>query len=656
MCGIAGIVGSSDASSGIGREGGMAARAVGAMLDAMAHRGPDGSGIYTSDGVVLGHRRLSILDPTPAGAQPMKRGPLVLVHNGEVYNYRELADELRACGERIETGTDTEVILAAYRVWGLDSVRRFNGMFAFALWDGERRRLVLARDRIGVKPLYLRRAGAALVFGSELPALVASRPATEGDTWRPEPNPVIAREFLVHRRLDHTSQTFLLGVTSLPPAHFLVLEDGSERLVRYWGPPELSDDDRPAARGTDARRDADLIAEFRARFEASVRLRLRADVPLGTCLSGGLDSSAIVTTVADLVGERGAGPTGNEQVPRLGFHARFPEYGIDESRYAELAAARSGLRLVYRTPRPATLLDAVLPVLRAQGEPYGGVSINAQYAVMEAVRDERLKVLLDGQGGDEILGGYLMQLGLRSAGLARAGKLRAAARELHGQVARRIVSPERALASAARACLSERALDTIRNHSMGVLAVRCGEVLRREPELPYPADGGASPRGTLLARSLWQSMTGDGLPALLRYEDRNSMAMGIEARVPFLDVNLVEFAVRLPDRLRIEHGATKVALRRAMADRIPPEILARKDKTGFLAPESAWLATGRAEAASLLQNGQLVERGWIDGAEVERVLAALDGGRRRLMGQLWRLFITEAWLRELWPERSSTAA
>lgn len=644
MCGIAGIVSLNGDP--------VDEHQIRAMLDAMAHRGPDGRGQYCRDGVALGHLRLSILDPTPAGAQPMVRGPDVLIHNGEVYNYVELAAELRALGERIETGTDTEVILAAYRRWGVDAVRRFNGMFAFALWDSQRRRLLLARDRMGVKPLYLRRTARSVVFASEPPAFLAARPVDDGDAWQPEPHPGAVHDFLARHRVDHSTATFLQGVTSLPPAHILLVEDGVERLVRYWGPPALSDDDRPAVRGTDSRRDDALIEEFRDRFDASVRLRLRADVAIGTCLSGGLDSSAIVATIAELVDDMRPARVANEQIPRLGFHARFPEQGMDESRYAELVARRAGIRLVYRTPVPHGLLEAVLPVLRAQGEPYGGASINAQHAVMSAAHDEGLKVLLDGQGADELLGGYLVCNGLRAAGLFRSGHLVSTVRELRGQVAIGTLSPRAAIVGALRGALPEGVLESVRDRSRGALGIRCTERLRREPPLDVASGAEARQQGTLLARQLWRAMSADGLPALLRYEDRNSMAFGIEARVPFLDVDLVELAVRLPDRLRVEQGVTKVVLRRAMQSRVPAPILARRDKMGFVAPQAAWLRSAPAEIAGLLRGGQVVARDWVEPREVERILVAGLGPGRRPMEQLWRLFVTEAWLRLYWPDAS----
>ena len=638
MCGIAGILALDDGPVDRGP--------LERMMAALSHRGPDGSGIHVAQGIGLGHRRLSILDPSEAGAQPMLRGRCALVHNGEVYNYLELAAELREHGERFTTGTDTEVILAAYNVWGIDAVSRFNGMFAFALWDDDRRRLLLARDRMGVKPMYLRRTRRSLAFASEPPAFIAGGALDADDSWRPEPDLAVVHDFLSRGWAEHSTATFLAGVTALPSAHILVIERGHEQLTRYWGPPPLADDDRPTIRATDRKRDGALVEEFREAFDASVRLRLRSDVPIGTCLSGGLDSSSIVATVAKLRADDTQ--EAHSQMPRLGFHARFPEHGIDESSYAELVARKAGVRLVHTTPVGSPLLRSVLPVLRAQGEPYASASIDAQHAVMAAAHEERIKVLLDGQGADELLGGYDHYLGVRTTGLLFAAHPLDSARELRAQVRRGPLSPRSALWSALHAALPPGTIEAIRSASAGRFGIRCtGPLAGQTARIDVPREP-----GTYLASRLWHALSAGGLPTLLRYEDRNSMAFGIEARVPFLDVHLIELAVRLPDRLRIDAGVTKSVLRRAIGHRLPHEVVDRRDKLGFAAPQRAWLTTGHDEVADLVRDGQLARRGWVTPVEVERVLAEGSAGGRRTE-HLWRLFITEAWLRMLWPDASS---
>lgn len=397
---------------------------------------------------------------------------------------------------------------------------------------------------------------------------------------------------------------------------------------------------RPALRR--ARTTSAEFDGYRDLFDDSVRLRLRSDVPLGTCLSGGLDSSSIVTTVAELLAaEQTRRP--HEQAPRMAFHARFPDQGIDESRFAIQVAEKSGLGLRFAEPHPARFLASVIPVLVAQGEPYGGASINAQFAVMAAAHEAGLKVLLDGQGADELLGGYSLMQGFRVGGLLRSGRLLAAARELKAQIARGATTAPWTVAAAARGFMPP-AFETVRALSGGRFGIRPGPSLTDLDDLSVDVDV----RGTLLARHLWAATSRDSLPTLLRYEDRNSMAFGLEARVPFLDYRLVEYSVALPDRLRIERGVMKVALRRAMEGRVPSDILRRRDKMGFVAPQAAWLHAGMDEVRQLVVDGEAVRRGWITTSEVERVLARGRHGHLA-SGQLWRLFITEAWVRMHWP-------
>lgn len=624
------------------------ADAIEQMLAAVAHRGPDGHGSFADDRIQLGHHRLSILDPTPAGAQPMRRHNTVIVHNGEIYNYLELAEELRGRGYVFSTDTDTEVILAAYDAWGLDAIGRFNGMWAFALWDIRKQRLLLSRDRLGVKPLYYHATPRSLSFASEVPALVAPS-ASDGDGWVPQPELTAVRDFLVRGLLDHSELTFVKGILALPAGHsMLVGADGDARLNRYWGPPTLSDDARARVRGSDAARDRARVDEFRALFEDSVRLRLRSDVAVGTCLSGGLDSSAVVATATAILNAPrrpgSADASGHERAPRLAFHVRFPEQGVDESRYADLVARQSGLELVYRSPTMSAVVETILPVLRAQGEPFAGSSVFAQFALMQAAHSRDVKVLLDGQGGDEVLAGYLPFLGYRSAGLIRAGHVLDVPRELRAQVRFGSVGPAAALRAAIRALMPNAAVERVRSIG-GRYGLRVsGELARVETAARRHREP-----GTVLARRLWQDVAHDTLPALLRYEDRNSMAFGIEARVPFLDYRLVEYALALPDRLKISNGMTKAILRRAMTDRLPTEVLARRDKVGFATPQRGWLRDARTEIEQmLLDEGQLIGRGWLRRSEVERVTSGLFGvGTTH--EQLWRALIVEAWLRTVWP-------
>ena len=631
MCGIAGVV----ALDGRPIDGRAAERA----LDRLTHRGPNGSGVVVAGPVALAHRRLSILDPSDAGAQPMTRHGISLIHNGEIYNFLELATELRALGATLTTATDTEVVIEAYRAWGIDAFERFNGMWAMALWDAPRRRLVLSRDRLGIKPLYTRRSSRSLAWASEPPALVAASPLDDGDGWRPEPYAPVVRDFLVRGLVDHRDTGFIDGIESVPAGHHLVIENGHVEVRRYWDPPPLADDDSPRAGPHDGR----LVEEFGACLADAVRLRLRSDVPLGSCLSGGLDSSAIVQTVANHLA---AGAGDREQIPRFAFHARFPDQGVDESGYARIVAEQADVALVM-ADEPGALLSAAETVMAFQGEPFASSSIIAQHQVMRAAATAGVTVLLDGQGADELLGGYPRYLGYRAAALAARHPLEAAA-ELRASVAHGTVDASTAMLGLARGLFGDGARELVRGASGGRFGMQLGPTLRHVPT----AHVVHSEPGTALARRLWQDIRHEGLPALLRYEDRNSMAFGIEARVPFLDYRLVEFSCRLPDRLRVGGGVTKVILRQAMRGILPDKIVDRRDKMGFVTPQSSWTRDAQDEIARTIRGGGAVSRGWVTAREVERLIAAAAGGGSA-NEQVWRLFVTELWLAQL--ERSSSA-
>jgi len=397
MCGICGIV-----QLGAPPE----TAAVEAMAAALDHRGPDGNGSFAADGIALGFRRLAIIDLSDAGNQPFasEDGALQLLHNGEVYNYRELRRELEAKGRRFRSATDTEVILAAYEEWGDACVERFNGMWAITLWDGRKRRLFCSRDRFGVKPFYYRYEDGRLVFASELKAFAAD-PET-----RLAPNPTAVREYLEQAYLDHTEETFFAGIRKLPPAHSLVLDEHGLRTSRYW---RLEPQDAP---------DGDAAEEVRSLFLDSIRLRLRSDVPLGTALSGGLDSSAVAVGVDLLLRTEveNARPVGERQRT---FTAFFDDAGFDERPYARAVVDRITAEPHWVSFTAAELVSDLPSIVRSQDEPFGSTSICAGWYVMRAAGRAGLKVMLDGQGGDEVLAGYRTHLGHHLADLLASGRV-----------------------------------------------------------------------------------------------------------------------------------------------------------------------------------------------------------------------------------------
>ena len=597
MCGLAGIV-------ELQRPPERAA--VERMLDELAHRGPDGRGMFADDGVCLGHLRLAILDLSDAGLQPMRDGELQLLHNGEIYNYLELRDELRTKGHAFSTGTDSEVILAAYREWGERCVERFNGMWAFVIWDASRRTLFCSRDRLGIKPFYYRLDGDRFAFASEPWPLARGGRANLG--------PV--RAYLEQGYLDQGEETFFEGVVRLPPAHSLTFgPDGLQR-SRYWS---LEPADPPA----------DPVAAVRETFLDAVRLQLRSDVPVGTCLSGGIDSSAIAVAVAH---------HGHEHQKTV--TAYFEDAGYDERPYARAVIERTGAEAHWVTFDDADLADDLPAIVQAQGEPFGSTSICAGWYVMREARRAGLTVMLDGQGGDEILAGYRASFGYRLSDLLRAGRVGEATRELRAFAS--VHGPRWAAVALATPHVPEQVRLSARSRLRGSASLVAPAL--RAADAPPNGDGTLFP--DRLRRQLQVLLTRRGLPELLRYEDRNSMAHSLEARVPLLDHRLVQLAFSLPGEELIRRGETKSVLRRALADLLPPTVAARRDKLGFVTPEARFLrgALGGL-AADVFASQSFRERGFVDAGAAERRLARHRKGDLRAGMELWRALNLELWAR-----------
>jgi asparagine synthase (glutamine-hydrolysing) len=622
MCGIAGV---------LDFDGHGDPTAISVLIEALTHRGPNG--IRTADlgPMKLGHARLSILDVSAAGDQPMTTtdGRYTAVHNGEIYNFIELGDELEHKGHTFRSRSDTEVVLAAYREWGPRCVERFNGIWAFAIWDSEQRNLFLSRDRFGVKPLFLARAGTTLAFASEIKSLL--RLAWVDRT--PEPSAV--REFLLDARIDHGRETFFEGIHRVPPAHSLLIQADRAVETRYWWPPELSDDgdERPQPE------DLQAIERFREALVDSVALQLRSDVPIGSCLSGGLDSSTIVVVANAL--RRGAIQSRNvtrhdrDRAPQLAFFADFPDQGIAERPFVDEVVAATGVEL--RTVRPTNeeALASLEAIVRAQDEPFGSTSIVAQYHVMRLVGSAQVPVLLDGQGADELLGGYVGYKPYRDSSLLKTA---AGPRLVADLVRRRAVG--RLARTAWGAVTAGAPGPTLLRPSRRIRRLLGDRVAHADRIKPLSVKSA----GTNLSNALWRDVSWGNLPGLLRYEDRNSMAFGIEARVPFLDHRLVELGLALPDRLRVQGDEQKVILRRGFTDLVPPRVVNRQDKIGFASPEDRWLAAWTSPLRGLLADPASEALGLLKPGAVR--LTFDDWGSGRVSRDVfWRVISLEMWAR-----------
>ena len=509
-------------------------------------------------------------------------------------------------------------MLRAYEQWGPPCVERFNGMWALALWDDAEQRLFCSRDRFGIKPFVFRLEGRRFAFASEPRAFLAD------PSFRPRANPAAIRDFLAQGHTDHLEETFFAGVRHLPPGYSLTFDASGLRVDRYW---TLEPRDPPA----------DPAETFRELFLDSIRLRLRSDVPLGTALSGGLDSSAVAVAIDHLLRTEveNARPVGERQRT---FTAYFEDAGFDERPFAEAVVGQILAEPRWVSFDEQTLLDVLPDVVAAQGEPFASSSIVAQWFVMRSAAEAGLKVMLDGQGGDEVLAGYRTTYGYRLADLLAGGQLREAAAEIGA-----FPESKRALPVAlVTPFLPRSARWTLRGRrGRGDLLVH--PALRERTSPPAQPPAGALP--DRLRRQYHVILSQLGLPELLRYEDRNSMAHSLEGRVPFLDHRLVELLYGLDARQLYERGTTKLVLREAFSDLLPPLVRERRDKLGFVTPEQRFFR-GRLGtfAEEVFRSPELRERGLVDGEEAR---ARLDRHRAGTPAgfELWRALSVELWAR-----------
>ena len=549
MCGIAGII----ALRGQQVE----PTALKRLMDLVAHRGPDGAGSWfnTDRSVALGHRRLAIIDPGEGGRQPMVSadGRHVMVYNGEVYNFLELRRELEAAGRRFDTESDTEVILAAWQEWGEAMLPRFNGMWALAIFDTASGELFLARDRFGIKPLLYSATPAHFVFASEMRALLRSGLLTTN------PDSEVARRLLIDPfGVEGSDRTLFGQIRRLQGGHCMRLRHGRINVQRWWNTaaqlPEL-----PAGM-------QERVEQFGSLFRDAVALRMRSDVPIGTCLSGGFDSSAVLCTMADLE-QSGAGPR-SAKAWRHAFVASFPGMANDERPEAETAAAWAGVTPSIIEIGQNEALEDVDRILDDLDDVYISLP-TAVWVTYRQLRRHKVLVSLDGHGADELMGGY------RQGGQALAFHLRnfiAGMTAGHPTLANGV--------DMARAAMLKR---------QGQYFLR-GRIADLPPALSVVGDGDVLPdTWGGLNRRLYRMFHGTVLPTILRNFDRLSMAHGIEVRMPFMDWRVVTYTMALPDGSKSAEGYSKLVARRAMAGRMPESIRMGTRKVGFNSPMPEWL-------------------------------------------------------------------
>ncbi|HSL21363.1 MAG TPA: asparagine synthase (glutamine-hydrolyzing) [Vicinamibacterales bacterium] len=619
MCGIAGKV---------NFDGGAVDRdLLRAMTDAVTHRGPDAAGYHAAPGVGLGHRRLSIID-LATGDQPIANedGTVWTVFNGEIYNFAEVRTELEAAGHRFRTRSDTEVIVHGYEEWGDRCVERFRGMFALAVWDATARRLLLARDRLGVKPLYYAELpGRGIVFGSEIKSILLD-PAVPRD-WRPD-----ALDSYLTLLYVPAPATIYKAVRKLPPGHVLVAENGSVHTRPYW--------DLVFTGTGDPAREEEYLERLDALLRESIRLRLISDVPLGAFLSGGIDSSTVVAYMVE-----------TSDAPVVTTSVGFDVHAYDELEHAETVARHLGCEFHPQIADPR--VEDLLPALAWHfDEPFADSSAVPTYYVSRAARS-LVTVALSGDGGDELWAGYARHRVEQSEWRAR--RWLGPGAKLAGWAARALplsVRGARALRhmalSPAEACADKHAYGLFeqggktRLYSGDFSAALRGTDVFEPFTTAYAACRSQDP----VDRALYVDVKTYMLDDILTKVDRMSMAVSLETREPLLDHRLLEFAATVPVSLKIRDGQTKYLLRRLLERKVPRPIVER-GKRGFEAPIGEWLRGPLAPMASdLLGDGRLASRGLFNAREVQRLWTEHRTGAADHRHRLWQLVMLELWFRQ----------
>lgn len=556
-------------------------RDVRIMNKAIIHRGPDGEGVFASGEIAFGHLRLSIIDLSENGAQPMfnEDSSVMVIFNGEIYNYLELIPELLARGHRFRSRSDTEVILHSYEEYGPECVKRFNGMWAFALYDFRRKLFFASRDRFGVKPFYFFRDAERLVFSSEIKAILKIVPATAANSGK-------VYDYLAYGYKTSNGDTFFKDVSELQPATNLIIEGGRTRFERYWNLPTPADNfaERPDMTG--------LVQQFRALLSDSIRLRFRSDVPVAILLSGGLDSTSIARTVDELIDGGGLDYTSVKA-----FSASFPGHSDDESeRVREFIATCSHLQLDFVYPGGSQLPELMQTLAYGMGEPVASATSFAHYSLMKEIRRAGIKVVINGQGSDEAFCGYdrfFLGYFLLDTLLSTPGDLVTQARAMH----QRLGYPYSYIASQfGKALLPRRGASFLRSkYQEG--AIQCLAPAFVAQNYRYlQNDSQIDPVQPLATQHfdwyLRENLQHYGFNQILHYEDHSSMQNSVEIRSPFIDYRLMEFAFSLPMHAKYDLGVSKRIIRQAFDGRLPASILENRRKIGFATPFIEWLKEG----------------------------------------------------------------
>lgn len=591
MCGISGIIDNSDKA--------IEEKQIRKMNDLIFHRGPDDEGFYFGKNFAFGHRRLSILDLSKDGHQPMSYlDKYVITYNGEVYNYLEIREELVKYGYCFTSETDTEVILASYDRWGDECVSRFNGMWAFAIYDREKNIIFCSRDRFGVKPFYYTQADNKFIFGSEIKQLLQFH----RDIFV---NEKVLADYIITGFHEHTNETFFENVIKLEQSHNLIYDLSEKQffIKKYY---EIKKDKSLSDLSL-----IDAVKLYSKELKRAVHYRLRSDVKVGTCLSGGLDSSSIAAIASE-----------HSHDNIFAIHAKSTENKSDESFFAREVSKYTNLDLVIVEPSHKDFVDSIQEVFYTQEEPFASTSIFMQYFVMKKSKEMGCKVMLDGQGGDETLLGYeryypayLMSLpfGERIKGL--------------------VLSSRRSNISVIKLL---KYILYFTNPKLRLFFLKKRHHYLK-PELLKEVDAKFLKLNANSYLDIFKlqeiEITKTQLPHLLRYEDKNAMRHSIETRLPFVDYKALESAINLNDKHKIRQGWTKYILRESIKNYLPDNVVWRKNKLGFEAPEKHWIASIEKEMLSCLENSKIITQIMHDNFD----LRSLNDSIR------WRLYSVAKW-------------
>ena len=634
MCGIA---------AGISFSSSIPISHVSRMIEAVKHRGPDGVKIAFLDedtflktdiletnkysSVLLGHSRLSIIDASEQSEQPMttNRGQISIVFNGEIYNYLEIKKELYSLGYSFDSNGDTEVILKSYLEWGTNCLNKLRGMFAFVIIDLVSNSVFAVRDRFGIKPIYYWIFNDTMYFASEIKQFMVL------PNWTSRINLDVAAEFLLYGITDHSNQTFFQDVNQILPGEFLhanIKDIKSIKKVKWYEPKK--------SEFSGSFLEAEVI--FRDKFREAISLHLRSDVPIGSCLSGGLDSSAIVTT-APLCSNSGS-------LNYLTFTASSEDESIDETKFATVINGVTGSRGFFIEPKKENLWKNLDELIWFQEQPFGTTSVFAQWEVFKLASEKNVKVLLDGQGADEILGGYNAFISIYISQLIRKFALPKAFKSFLFYQRNNRITFQNLIEMYAYSTFPESIVENFgklakkdsQNTNSWISKDFLNSLNLQDPfknSRKFPAKNFDEMRLDMI--------TSTNLPMLLRYEDRNSMAFGIESRVPFLDHKLVEFALSLPVDFMLKDGETKKILTSSLRNELPDQILQRKDKIGFQAAEKKWLISDKDLVLHEIDKSISCMQGIVSSNYIKRANDILSE-KAAYSSSIWRVLIMGKWI------------